>query len=129
MEKEKHVKLLAWLYIINSGLLVLAAIAVLFSITLTGLFSGEIAGIIIAPIIAIVAAIIMVLLALPGLLAGKGLLEGKGWARVLAMVLGALNFFNFALGTALCIYTFWVLWGQEADPIFEPRYARFHDFD
>ena len=129
MEKEKHVKLLAWLYIINSGLLVLGAIGVLFSITLTGLFSGEIAGIIIAPIVAVVVAIIMVLLALPGLLAGKGLREGKGWARILAMVLGALNFFNFALGTALCIYTFWVLWDQEADPIFEAGYPHYHEFD
>ena len=129
MEKDKHVKLVAWLLIINSGLLVLGAIGVLFSITLTGLFSGEIAGIIIAPIVAIVVAMIMVLLALPGLLAGKGLLEGKGWARVLAMVLAALNIFSFPLGTALCIYTFWVLWGQEADPIFEPGYPHYHEFE
>ena len=129
MEKEKHVKLVAWLLIINSGLLVLAAIGVLFSITLTRLFSGEIAGLILAPIVAVVVALIMVLLALPGLLAGKGLLEGKGWARVLAMILAALNFFSFPLGTALCVYTFWVLWGKDADPVFEGGYPHYHEFE
>jgi len=126
MDKEKHIKIVAWLYIVHSGLLVLSAIGVLFSLTLTGLFSGELAGIVIAPIVAIVVALIMVLLALPGLLAGKGLLEGKGWARVLAMVLGALNFFSLPFGTALCAYTFWVLWGQDADPVFEPGYSSYH---
>ena len=129
MEKEKHVKLVAWLLIINSGLLVLAAIGVLFSITLTGLFSGEIVGIVVAPIVAIVVATIMVLVAVPGLLAGKGLLEGKGWARVLAMVLAALNFFSFPLGTALCVYTFWVLWGKDADPVFEAGYPHYTEFE
>lgn len=126
MDKEKHIKIIAWLYILNSALLILSAIGVLCSLTLTGLFSGEIAGIVIAPIVALVVAIFMVLLALPGLLAGKGLLEGKGWARVLAMILGALNFFSFPLGTALCVYTFWVLWGKDADPVFEAGYPHYH---
>ena len=127
MEREKHIKVVAWLYIINSGLLVLGAIGVLFKVTLVGLFSGEIAAMIAVPIVAIVLTVIMVLLALPSLLAGKGLLEGKGWARVLAMVLAAFNFFHFPLGTALCIYTFWVLWGTEADHVFEPGYPRHYE--
>lgn len=123
MNKAKHIKIVAWLFIINSGLLVLAAVGVLFKVTLAGLFSGQLGAMIASPFVAVVIAVIMVALAMPGLLAGKGLLEGKGWARVLAMVLAAINFLHFPVGTALCIYTFWVLWGTDADHVFEPGYS------
>lgn len=42
-------------------------------------------------------------------LAGWGLLERRPWARMLAIVLGVLALFKFPLGTALGIYTLWVL--------------------
>ena len=48
-------------------------------------------------------------LAVAGAIAGWGLLERRPWARVLAIVLGVLALFNFPQGTALGIYTLWVL--------------------
>ena len=42
-------------------------------------------------------------------LAGWGLLERRPWARMLAIVLAVLALFRFPLGTALGIYTLWVL--------------------
>jgi hypothetical protein len=44
-----------------------------------------------------------------GLLAGWGLLERQPWARMLAIVLGCLNLIDMPFGTALGIYTLWVL--------------------
>jgi hypothetical protein len=44
-----------------------------------------------------------------GLLAGWGLLEGQPWARMLAIVLSFLNLLHIPFGTALGIYTLWVL--------------------
>ncbi|MEI9974200.1 MAG: hypothetical protein WDO73_20415 [Ignavibacteriota bacterium] len=44
-----------------------------------------------------------------GILAGWGLLERQPWARTLAIVLGFLALFHFGIGTALGIYTLWVL--------------------
>jgi hypothetical protein len=44
-----------------------------------------------------------------GLLAGWGLLEGQPWARMLAIVLAFLNLLHIPFGTALGIYTLWVL--------------------
>jgi hypothetical protein len=43
------------------------------------------------------------------LVAGYGLLTRKPWGRVLAIVLGVLALFKFPVGTALGIYTLWVL--------------------
>jgi zinc-ribbon domain len=54
-------------------------------------------------------ATLFVLIAIAGLLAGWGLLERKGWARTLVLVLAVLALFNLPWGTALGIYTLWVL--------------------
>ena len=44
-----------------------------------------------------------------GLLAGWGLLERQSWARPLAIVLGCFSLLHMPMGTALGIYTLWVL--------------------
>lgn len=44
-----------------------------------------------------------------GLIAGWGLYERRHWARMLAIVLAFLNLFHPPLGTAIGIYTLWVL--------------------
>lgn len=44
-----------------------------------------------------------------GIIAGWGLLERQPWARMLAIVLGCFNLIDMPFGTALGIYTLWVL--------------------
>jgi uncharacterized membrane protein (DUF2068 family) len=44
-----------------------------------------------------------------GIIAGWGLYERRSWARILAIVLGFLNLFHWPFGTAIGIYTLWVL--------------------
>jgi len=129
MEREQHIRILAWLYIIRGVLMMLGAVGVFIAVTVGGLFSGDVVYTLLSPVIAVVVALCLFALSLPTLLAGKGLLEGKGWARVLAMIIGALNVFDIPLGTALCIYTFWVLWGRESDYHFEGRLADAREYD
>ncbi len=50
-----------------------------------------------------------------GLIAGWGLLQRAPWARMLAIVLGCLNLIHFPFGTALGVYTLWVLLPSEAE--------------
>lgn len=47
--------------------------------------------------------------ALAGFAAGWGLLQRDSWARPLALVLAFLSLLNLPFGTALGIYTLWVL--------------------
>ena len=54
------------------------------------------------------------------IIAGIGLLQRQLWARVLALVLGFLSLINVPFGTALGIYTIWVLLSANA----EERYRR-----
>ena len=44
-----------------------------------------------------------------GIVAGWGLLERQPWARMLAIVLGCFSLLDMPFGTALGIYTLWVL--------------------
>ena len=44
-----------------------------------------------------------------GLIAGWGLLDRQPWARMLAIVMGVINLIHLPFGTALGIYTLWVL--------------------
>jgi len=50
-----------------------------------------------------------------GFLAGWGLLQRESWARMLTLVLAFLALFNIPFGTALGIYTLWVLLPAASD--------------
>jgi hypothetical protein len=52
--------------------------------------------------------------AIAGVLAGWGLMARRPWARMLAIVLGCISLIHFPFGTALGIYTLWVLVPQDA---------------
>jgi hypothetical protein len=50
-----------------------------------------------------------------GFIAGWGLLQRESWARVVALVVGFVALLNVPLGTALGIYTLWVLLTPQSD--------------
>jgi hypothetical protein len=52
--------------------------------------------------------------AIAGLIAGGGLMAHSPWARMLTIVLGCISLIHFPLGTALGVYTLWVLAPQGA---------------
>jgi hypothetical protein len=52
--------------------------------------------------------------AIAGVIAGWGLMAHRPWARMLAIVLGCISLIHFPFGTALGVYTLWVLVPQEA---------------
>lgn len=53
--------------------------------------------------------------AIAGIVTGWGLLAREPWARTFAIVLGALNLIDLPFGTALGIYTLWVLLPEASD--------------
>ncbi|HWF10705.1 MAG TPA: hypothetical protein VG297_19690 [Bryobacteraceae bacterium] len=53
-----------------------------------------------------------------GFLAGWGLLASEPWSRLLAVLLGAFSLIDIPFGTALGIYTLWVLLPAESEAEF-----------
>ena len=120
---DAHVKVLGWLNVILGGLGVLISFAILGGIVaVSSIFGiGGEEALLPIHIIAIVGGIVTLftlLLSLPGLLLGYGLLNFRPWARILGLVLSGLSLFHVPIGTALAIYSFWVLLKPETEALF-----------
>lgn len=121
----QHVKILGILHIVFGALCVLAGVIVL-------VVMGGIAGLVGAsdqspdsavaiPILGGIGSLVFVIcliVGLPGLIGGIGLIQFKGWARILVIILSALDLLNIPIGTALGIYGFWVLLNKETEQLF-----------
>lgn len=68
--------------------------------------------------------IVIIVKAAAGFLAGWGLLQREPWARLLTVVLAFLALFNIPFGTALGIYTLWVLLPAGSDAEYEEQVRR-----
>lgn len=110
---SKHLDLLGYFYIALGVLGVLAAFGVLIIVVGGGLLSGDQEAILITGVVGTTVAAFLAIVSLPGFIAGYGLLKRRAWVRPLILVLAILNLFNFPLGTALGLYTFWVLLQDE----------------
>lgn len=120
---ESHVRVLGWLNVIFGGLGVLLSFAILGGIVaVSSIFGiGGEEALLPIHIIALVGGIVTLftlLLSLPALLLGYGLLNLCPWARILGLVLGGLSLFHIPVGTALALYSFWVLLKPETAVLF-----------
>jgi len=124
---ENHIKILG---IIHMVLGVLGICVALLVLAIFGLGALGIAGaaaheqpeaFIAVPIVAAIGTFLVVLVAvlsLPGIIAGYELLNYRPWARILTIVLCAINLLNIPVGTAIGIYGLWVLLNQETERLF-----------
>ena len=124
---QTHVKVLAVLHIVFGALGVLLGLGVF-------LVFGGVAGIVhmdhdpdaalVVPMLGAIGGfvlIILLVLSVPGIVAGVGLLSYQPWARILTIILSILDLINIPLGTALGIYGLWVLLSTEGARLFDGR--------
>ena len=119
-EIRTHITILGILYMVFSGIFLFVAILLFVVLTGSGILSGDPDAVIVTGAVGTILGVFFLVLSLPGLLAGYGLMKHYAWARILAIVLGILNLFNFPLGTALGAYTLWVLFTPEGQQLFSP---------
>lgn len=62
----------------------------------------------VANIIRVVFTFIFILSALPSIIGGIGVLQGKSWGLTVALIAGCVSIFSFPFGTALGIYSIYV---------------------
>jgi len=123
-----HVKVLAVLYIVLSGIGLLFALLIVFALgtaaSIVGMSASPEDAAIAVPILGLTGtalAALLLLLSLPGLVTGWGLLKLRPWARILGIVLAVISLLNFPIGTAVGIYGLWVLLTKDTEKLFAPQ--------
>jgi len=114
----KHVVILGWLHIITSAVFILVGVIGFVFLTGIAALSGDAEATTVLGFIGTVGVLFFGILALPGIAAGIGLLKRRTWGRVLALVVAFLGLFNVPIGTAVSLYTFWVLMQESATEYF-----------
>jgi len=123
-----HVKILGILHVVYGLFGVLAGVIVM-------VIFGGLAGLvsvadrsgdarIAVPILGGIGAFVFILLlalSLPGIVAGFGLLQLQPWARMLTIILSALELMSVPLGTVLGIYGLWVLLSPGGEQLFRRK--------
>jgi len=120
-----HVKILGWLWIANGVLSICMAISSLVIFNWPGTIPNASDSLLVS--------VGSLCFFIPGIIAyavaGYGLLNYKGWARILAIILAILNLILFPIGTALGIYTLVIMFNDEAKALFngQPAPAEMED--
>ena len=122
---EKHVTLAGALQIGYGALGVLAAMATFMFIVGGGLLGGLISGEedIVIPITFFVGTAVsmwLLIISVPGIIGGIGVLRHQSWARYLILVLSVVELFSMPIGTAVGVYSIWVLAQDDTAKLFGP---------
>jgi hypothetical protein len=116
---ESHVKAVGIINIAFSILGILAAIIVFTVLNIVAKVPDvDEEAIRILQIIAVVIPWFLIVVSLPGIIGGIGLLNFQGWARILILILSFLALLNFPIGTAIGIYSIWVLLNNKTEKLF-----------
>jgi hypothetical protein len=122
---ERHLRTLGILWIIAGVLFLVPSVALMAvgSLVHIALPGPEALARTLGPMVLYLVGSTFLILAAGGICVGWGLMQHQSWARIAAIILGILALFHPPLGTALGIYTLWVLLTQESGSEYE-RLAR-----
>jgi tRNA A-37 threonylcarbamoyl transferase component Bud32 len=115
---EKHITIVAVINIVFGALGTLVGLFLFLVIFGGGLISGDPTAENVTAIVGIAICALFMLTSVPEIIAGIGLLKRRGWARILALIIAVLDLLNIPLGTAIGIYTIWVLLSDETAQLF-----------
>ncbi len=120
---EKHLPVVGWLNIVYSGIAVLIGLFVWFLLMgVSTLPDVRYEAGAVLHIVGFFFAALMTLVSAPGIIGGIGVLKRQEWSRILLIIVGFLNLLAFPIGTAIGIYTLWVLLREETAQLFaRPR--------
>jgi hypothetical protein len=116
---KNHVTVLAALRIGWSAMGIFTALIVFAAVVGGGLISGDETAIAITSLVGSIIAVIILVMSLPGLVAGIGLLRLQPWSRILTLILAVFDLMAIPIGTAFGLYAIWVLLQDETVELFE----------
>lgn len=130
---DTHVRILAIIKIVFGALGAVIALAFLIGFGALAGFVGTVAtredpdawiGAWVLGIIGTAIFVIVGVLSIPSIVAGFGLLGYRNWARILTIIISAIDLLNVPIGTAVGVYGLWVMLSPETEALFKRRQLR-----
>jgi hypothetical protein len=117
-QMKNHVTLVGVLHL-GFGVMGIMVAALIYALFMgIGVVSGDEEAFAILTLVATPLAALLVVLSLPGVLGGIWLLKYRRWARVVILIVSVLDLVNIPFGTALGVYSLWVLLHSETEKLF-----------
>lgn len=111
---ENHLSTLGTLWVVVGVLFLLPALGLFFASSVAHfVIQDNVVARTLGPLLLTIIGGTILMIAVGGIMVGLGLKDRKPWARVVAIVLGVIALFHPPFGTALGIYTLWVLMSDE----------------
>jgi|WetSurMetagenome_2_1015567.scaffolds.fasta_scaffold22968_1 hypothetical protein len=118
MTKQNHITLLGVLHIARGAFVLLVGVLLFAVLTGIGAISEDSTALGVLGFIGTALMLILSALAVPSILAGIGILLRREWGRILALVVGILSLIDIPIGTAIGVYSIWVLMNDETRMLF-----------
>jgi hypothetical protein len=127
MTMEKHIQVLGILHIVYSAAGLLVGVILFLLFIGLGTFIGsfhDVPGNVhdgvpaVLYVIGLFIGTLLFLFSIPGIIGGVGILYKKEWARILTLVVGFFDLLHIPVGTALGVYTIWVLMNDQTLTLF-----------
>jgi len=119
MTRQNHITLLGVLHITTGALILLIGMAIFAVLSGVGVLSDDETAMGVLGLIGMIVLFIMFALAVPSVIAGVGVLMRREWGRITALVVGILSLVDIPFGTAIGVYSIWVLMNDETRVLFQ----------
>ena len=106
---EKHVTLLGVFHIVYHTLAFFIGLGIIVLFSYLGALTQDPQANAVLTMLGGFIGTVLIVVAIPGIIGGVGLLKRQSWARMLAMIVGAIDLLDIPIGTALVVYTLWAL--------------------
>jgi hypothetical protein len=117
---QKHVTVVAALQVGYSLFGIIAAIVVFIVLRQVSHFADDYEAQYVLWAVGTYLPLFLFILSVPGLIGGIGLFLYKSWARILVLIVSALDLLNIPIGTIIGVYSIWVLVQDDAVKLFNP---------
>ena len=116
---ESHVKAVGIIHIAFSALGIILALVIFSVLNIVAKIPDvDEEAIRVLQILGVVLPWFFIVFSLPGIIGGIGLLKLQGWAKIIILIISFLGLLNFPIGTAIGIYSIWVLFDKRTEKIF-----------
>lgn len=119
MSKQNHITLLGVLHIARGAFVLLVGVLLFAVLTGIGAISEDSTALGVLGFIGTGLMLLLTALAIPSVLAGIGVLLRREWGRILALVVGILSLLDIPIGTAIGVYSIWLLMNDETRTLFQ----------